>query len=164
MCPFFLNYVYRGMSRDCLACFIKLLVFCCYWLAALADSSASYFLHLMHCERLSPTSIGPSVASRSYGLCSVLGVRRSQGSRGAEFEGEDLRGLPTPCLPDPRLLAHLCRRVPDQLLWLPLPGPATHLPHTSQPSCLWPPTRQEGLRILLPRLPLDEAPRTGLSI
>ena len=46
----------------------------------------------------------------------------------------------------------------------PFPGPADHLPHTSQPYCLWPPTQQEGLRILLLRLPLDEAPCTGLSI
>lgn len=165
MCPFILNYVYTGISWDCLACFIKLLVFCCSWLAALAESSASYFLRHKPCARLSPASIGPSVGSISRGLCFLSsGSRRSHASSGAEFECEDLRGLPVRSLPDPRLLVCLRSQVPDRLLRLPLPGLADHPPHTSQPYCLWPPTQQEGLRILLLRLPLDEAPCTGLSI
>ena len=133
MCPFILNYVYTGMSRDCLACFIKLLVFCCSWLAALAESSASYFLRHKPCARSSPASTGPSVGSFSRGLCFLSsGSCRSHASSGAEFEFEDLRGFPVPSLPDPRLLARLHCQVPNRLLRLPFPragrSPAPHIP------------------------------------
>lgn len=115
MCPFILNYVYRGVSLDCLACFIKLLVFCCSWLAALADSSASYFLRHRPCARLSPASTGLSVASVSCGLFfSFLGVaaQRKQWSRVWVW------GPPSPPRP------HSPRPSAPRPPLLPSPGPA----------------------------------------
>lgn len=155
MCPFILELRYRGMSLGLSACFTKLLVFCCSWLAALADSSASYFFAPQTQVRLEPLPLARPVASCGL-FFSFLGVALNASS-GAEFECEDLRRLPVPTLPDPRLLAppllpspgSAPPASPARAGRSPAPRIPAFLPVTVNPA--------GGLWILLLRLPLDEA-------
>lgn len=150
------------MSRDCLACFTKLLVFCCSWpcpcwFVCLLFLAPQTFVWLF------PPSTGPSVASVSVGLFFLISGSRPQRKQWSRVW---VWGPPSPSRshsPRPSAPRPPCCQVPDRLLQLPLPGPADHLPHASQPSCLWLSTQQGACGFSCYVCLLDEAPALALA-